>query len=61
MNWSICITCQENTTEPLKFPLHNSIAGGDQMGTYESFLANVGQFQELNALSTPDFFKADEV
>jgi len=27
---------------------------------YESFLANLGQFREMNALQTPIFFKADE-
>ena len=57
---NLCIICQENTTEPLKCPLHNPIASSDQTGPYESFLANVQQFREVNALPTLIFFEADE-
>ena len=60
LDWNLCIICQENTTEPLKCPLHNPIASSDQTGPYESFSANVQQFREVNALPTPIFFEADE-
>ena len=60
LDWNLCIICQENTMEPLKCPLHNPIARGDQTGPYELFLANVGQFRAFNALPTPIFFEADE-
>ena len=46
--------------KPLKCPLHNPIVSDDQTGPYESFLANVGQFQALNALPTPILFEAGE-
>ena len=60
LDWNLCIICQKNTTEPLKCPLHNPIASGDQTGPYESFLANVGQFRSINALPTPIFFEHHE-
>ena len=60
LDWSLCIICQKDTTEPLKCPLHNPIASGDQTGPYESFLANVGQFRTINALPTPIFFEPHE-
>ena len=60
LDWNLCIICQENTIEPLKCPLDNPIAGGDQTGPYEMFLANVGHFRAINALPTPIFFEADE-
>ena len=60
LDWNLCIICQENTMEPLKCPLHNPIARGDQTGPYELFLANVGQFRAFNALPTPISFEADE-
>ena len=60
LDWNLCIICQENTMEPLKCPLHNPIARGDQTGPYELFLANVGQFRAFNVLPTHIFFEADE-
>ena len=60
LDWNLCIICQKNTTEPLKCPLHNPIASGDQTGPYESFLTNVGQSETINALPTPVFFEPDE-
>ena len=59
LDWNLCIICQEDTNEPLKCPLHNPIASGDQTGPYESFLANVVQFRTINALPTPVFFEAN--
>ena len=53
--WNLCITCQKNTTEPLNCPLQTKL---DHMN--ESFLANVGPFQAIDALPTPIFFELDE-
>ena len=44
----------------MKCPLHNPIVSDDQTGPYESFLANVCQFQALNVLPTPILFEAVE-
>ena len=57
MNYGIC---QKNTTEPLNCPLHNPIASGDQTGSYETFLADVGQFQAINAFPNSHLFQPDE-
>ena len=58
LDWNLC---QKNTTKPLKCPLRNPIASGDQTGPYESFLINVGQFRTINALPTPIFFNLMKV
>ena len=60
LDWNLCIICQESTAEPLKCPLHNPIAKGDQTRLYELFLANVNQFRTMNALPTPIFFEPNE-
>ncbi len=60
LDWNLCSICQEKTNEPLKCPLDNPITSRDPNAPYESFLAKVSQFRELNALPTPIHFEANE-
>ena len=60
-NWNRCIICQEDTSEPLRCPLQSPGASYDKViKIYESFLMNVKQFQDVNALPTNIYFKYDQ-
>ena len=55
-----CIICQQDTSEPLKCPMQSPGTSYDKMtDAYESFLTNVKQFQDINALSTKLYFQWD--
>lgn len=50
MDWSLCLICQEKTTEPLKCPL-NVRGSRDKAGAYRHFLNTVNAFSgRLGAL-----------
>ncbi len=58
LNWKECIICQKDTSEPLKCPLESHDPGG-KTNAYSSFLANVQQFRDINALPTSISFGSD--
>lgn len=58
LNWSQCIICQEEISEPLKCPLESHDPSG-KIDAYTSFLANVEQFREMGALPTSICFGSD--
>ncbi len=58
MDWNHCIICQQDTTEPLKCPLHSPASS--KTDAYESFLTNVEQFKAINALPTSIYFGSEE-
>ncbi len=58
MDWNRCIICQQDTTEPLKCPLHSPASS--KTDAYESFLTNVEQFKAINALPTSIYFGSEE-
>ena len=58
LNWSQCIICQEEISEPLKCPLESHDPSGN-VDAYTAFLANVGQFREMGALPTSICFGSD--
>ena len=58
LNWSQCIICQEDISEPLKCPLESHDQSG-KIDSYTSFLANVEQFREMGALPTSICFGSD--
>ena len=49
LNWKQCIICQTDTSEPLKCPL-DSLNTTRKTDAYSSFLENVQQFRDFNAL-----------
>ena len=51
--------CQQDTAEPLKFPMHNPLTSGDNTAAYTSFLANVQQFRAIGALPVALYFNND--
>ena len=58
MNWSLCIICQEDTQDALKCPvLSPALSRGDKGVAYESFLANVKSFRDIDALPTKLYFE----
>ena len=57
LNWSQCIICQEEISEPLKCPLKSH--DPSKIDAYTSFLANVEQFREMGALLTSICFGSD--
>ena len=58
LNWSQCIICQEEISEPLKCPLESHDPSG-KIDAYTSFLANVEQFREMGAHPTSICFGSD--
>uniref|UniRef100_UPI00358E0071 uncharacterized protein isoform X1 n=1 Tax=Myxine glutinosa TaxID=7769 RepID=UPI00358E0071 len=59
LDWNCCIICQQHTSEPLKCPLQNPIASRDMTDAYTSFLTNVEQFRDIDALQTNIYFGSD--
>ena len=62
LDWNQCIICQQSTPEPLKCPMQTPGASYDKMiDVYESFLTNVKEFQDIDALPTNIiYFKHDQ-
>ena len=61
LNWSLCIICQKDTSEPLKCPLHNPVTSSDKKtDVYRSFLENVEQFRDIGALPIELHFGSNE-
>ena len=58
LNWKQCIICQTDTSEPLKCPL-DSLNTTRKTDAYSSFLENVQQFRDLNALPITLYFDSD--
>ena len=58
MDWTICLICQECTTEPLKCPL-NAHGNRDKSEPYDSFLNNVNAFRALGKLPVLLYFGED--
>ena len=58
LNWSQCIICQEEISEPLKCPLESHDLSG-KIDAYTSFFTNVEQFREMGALPTSICFGSD--
>ena len=58
LDWNRCIICQQDTSEPLKYPMQSP--GDKVVDVYESFLSNVREFQDISALSTNIFSKNDQ-
>ncbi|KAK3889204.1 hypothetical protein Pcinc_006775 [Petrolisthes cinctipes] len=59
LNWSRCVICQQDTSEPLKCPLH-SRDPSDKTGVYASFLNNVEQFSVIDAVPVELLFGNNE-
>jgi len=63
IDWKRYIICQEITHEPLKCPMYTVYGIGrscDKMtDAYESLLANVKRFSDLNALPTKIHFQSN--
>lgn len=56
-DWNKCIICQQETVEPLKYPMHGPGTSEDKTEAYRSFLANVEQFQAIGVLPTDVYFE----
>ena len=52
MDWTLCVICQQTTSEHVKCPL-NAPGSGDKSILYESFLNRINAFRELNQLPAP--------
>ena len=53
LDWNRCIICQQDASEPFKCPMQSPGVSYDKMvDVYESFLSNVREFQDINALPT---------
>ena len=49
-DWSLCIICQQKTSETLKCPLDNPPQKRNKSEAYEAFLKNVEEFRAIDAL-----------
>ena len=52
MDWTLCIICQQTTSEHVKCPL-NAPGSGYKSVPYESFFNRANAFRELNQLPVP--------
>ena len=52
MDWTLCVICQQTTSEHIKCPL-NAPGSGEKSVPYESFLNCANAFRELNQLPVP--------
>ena len=52
MDWTLCVICQQTTSEHVKCLL-NAPGSGDKSVPYESFLNRANAFRELNQLPVP--------
>ena len=58
LDWSRCIICQQDISEPLKCPLDSRGKGGEAF-FYSSFLENVAEFRSIGVLPTNIYFESD--
>ena len=60
LDWNKCIICQQDKSEPLRCPMQTPGTSYEKMtDAYESFLTNIKQFQDINALPTKLSFPCD--
>lgn len=52
MDWSLCVVCQQQISEALKYPL-NAPGKGDKSVPYQTFLDRVANFKELEIFHFP--------
>ena len=61
LDWSSCIICQKDASEPLKCPLNSLHATSqNRSSSYTHFLTNVEQFCKIEALPVELPFREEE-
>ena len=52
LDWNLCVIFQQDKPESLKCPMNDPASSGEEVDVYSSFLANLVEFRDLNALPT---------
>ncbi len=52
LDWNQCVICQQDKPEPLKCPMQGHTNSCVKIDVYSSFLANLKEFRDLDALPT---------
>ena len=52
LDWNQCVICQQDKPEPLKCPMQGPTNSCVKIDVYSSFLANLKEFRDLDALPT---------
>ena len=59
-DWTKCIICQQETSEPLKCPLQGPGTNEAKIEVNEAFLENIKQFRAIGALLTTIHFESND-